>query len=99
MTQEDRAIVTLFTDAQARVAERGSNYNAGNIQREDYNVFPLKSWGMEVHKEALRICSWIEQDNPEKVREHLVDLVVYASFLYEECYLHSIKKRQEESGQ
>lgn len=62
---------------------RSENYNNGSITLDDYAIFGMRSWGHDVHKEATRICSWIEQNKYEKVMEHCIDLCNYASFLYE----------------
>lgn len=63
--------------------ERGGNYNAGDISRDSYAVFGARSWANDVHKEAQRICSWLEQGNIEKAIEHTIDLAVYTEFLFQ----------------
>jgi len=84
ITEDSQAVAILMGDAIALCNERGQNYNAGVITKSSYNVFPLRYQAGEVHKEALRMCSWVEQGNIKKVREHLRDIVVWSAFLYEE---------------
>ena len=88
ITKESQALAILMGEAIDLCNERGKNYNAGRITKEDYNVFPLRYHAGEMHKEALRACSWVEQGNIAKIREHVRDVVVWAAFLYEETSHH-----------
>ncbi len=84
ITNESHAVAILMGEAIDLCNERGKNYNAGKITKDSYNVFPLRYHAGEMHKEALRACSWVEQGNIAKIREHVRDVVVWAAFLYEE---------------
>ncbi len=61
---------------------------------DNFWIFGLKSLGHEVHKEATRICCAIELEDIVLIREHLVDLGVYAMLFYN--YLEQF--RGEEGG-
>ena len=97
LSGNSRSLHPLFVRANLREKEAGKEYNHGEIEREDYEVFQFRSWAHMCHFEATRICSFAEQKNAEKIQEHAADLVNYARFIYDEAQTYRERKATLES--
>jgi len=70
--------------ALRKLEQKGEEHNVGTIGFRDYCPFGLKSAATFVHREALRVCVCLARKRYGEVREHLVDMVVFAILMWGE---------------
>jgi len=87
----------LFIDAAEVQQEKDKDYNNKNSRRE-YFPFGLKSYIQMIWIKVLRMVNVVDKDKVfnEPLHDSIIDLVNYASFLYDEIYFDDIDTEFEE---
>ena len=87
----------LFIDAAEVQQEKDKDYNNKNSRRE-YFPFGLKSYIQMIWIKVLRMVNVVDKDKVfnEPLHDSIIDLVNYASFLYDEIYFDDVDTEFEE---
>mgnify|MGYP005992580439 FL=1 len=87
----------LFIDAAEVQQEKDKDYNNKNSRRE-YFPFGLKSYIQMIWIKVLRMVNVVDKDKVfnEPLHDSIIDLVNYASFLYDEIYFDDTDTEFEE---
>lgn len=87
----------LFIDAAEVQQEKDKDYNNKNLRRE-YFPFGLKSYIQMIWIKVLRMVNVVDKEKVfnEPLHDSIIDLVNYASFLYDEIYYDELDTEFEE---
>lgn len=73
----------LFKEALKRHKAKADEHNSGGIEFEDYCIYGDMSAADFIHREATRVCAMAERGDVDGMKEHLVDVAVFAGLMWD----------------